>query len=200
MTIFNNEDAEVENWVLNPGKHKSRLSEILWFSYAAGSQVSWVNGKLSLKTNAYKDTPYLSGFPQLSDGALAPIDWINNLIELLDVVIPCSEIIQGCIDDDILTLKMAAPAFNMPSLPTPMSAAECLLSSRVMYLCLADVIPPDLVSNERAAKWFEQVSMLSLLLGGEEAFLMAMEIANNPNTYKLNDIPQEQILVFEGEE
>jgi len=162
---------------------KPGMAGYVWDSFASGTMKAWEKGIVSLASDRAPDHPFMPEFPGffMQDGLP---DWMADLIRWLDEAVPAPATIQRALDPDCFVLDSRSPAFRMPMSPSPRDAGRCLAAARVLLACREDVIPPAFVPEHVALHWVEQASWLALMLGGEEAFLVAITEMKDPESFR----------------
>lgn len=175
---------EVEHPYIPPAKFRSRLGKIAWNTFACDELSGWKNGEIIRPIPNETDAPFLYDFPTTYQSFL-PGDWVLSLITAIDHALPKIDILLDCLEIDSLTIRPYAPAFRIPNSPSAESSAHCLIVSRVLLSCREELIPPAFMTLEHLIRCLETISHLSVMLGGEEAFLQAMALIQNSETFSV---------------
>lgn len=185
-----NNDFEAKNLYIPPKNFRSLLSRIVWNTYASDEPSGWKDGEIVRPPAEDGDNPLLFDFPVVHY-SIAPSEWIKSLTVSIDQTLPDCEILIDCLECDSLTIRPYAPAFRITGHPTPESAAHCLIASRVLCACKEDIIPPVFMSTKNILDCLNTISYLSIMLGGEEAFLHAMTLLGSSETFLIQDVKYE---------
>lgn len=171
--------AEAGEWVQ---PHRSGMARQVWQSFAAGPLRVWEGGMVRLPTERPADAPFMPEFPDcFMQGS--PPDWMAALIGRLDEALPDRGTILAALDPDSFAIDSLSPAFRMPQSPSARDAGSCLAAARVLLACRDDILSPAFVTDELGCLWIEQASWLALMLGGEEAFLVALSELGDPDSF-----------------
>lgn len=180
-----------------PSNFRSILGKIVWNTFASDDLAGWKSGEIIRPMSLADQEPY---YPNIDNGtAMAAGDWVANLIKALDEALPEVNRLIDSLEYDSLTIRETAPALGMPASPSTVAAAECLVAARVLVACIDEVIPPMMSTNKEVSSWLDTVSRLAVMLGGEEAFLHAMTIVTDPETFCIVQASDE-LLQFGGED
>lgn len=180
-----------------PSHFRSLLGKIIWNTFAADELAGWRDGKIVRPYTLGNQLPYLPNLDSYDN--LNVGDWVENLIKTLDEALPDVNDLIEALDYDSLTIRANSPAFIIPDSPSTIDAAECLISSRILIKCIDEVIPPMFSTNEDLLIPLNIISRLAIILGGEEAFLHAITIVMDPDTYKVTEIDDEALKFNEDE-
>lgn len=176
-----------ENLPFTSAQHfRTKLGEIIGETFSTDYDGVWKNGEICSDVSNENQPAFLHDFPETIP-ALAESDWISSLIRALDKSLPDLETLFNSLEMDSLTIRFYSPAFRIPATPSTEAAAHCLFAARVLVACRDDIIPPALVTTDYVVDCLEMISHLAIMLGGEEAFLQAMSIAQDFDTYLIHE-------------
>lgn len=166
-------------------KHRSRMSWHIWRAFSSGRLCTWRAGEICYPACESPDPAYLPEFPSYFTRSDPP-DWISALLARLDAALPGADAINACLDADSLTLDSDPAAFRMPQSPSPASAGACLAAARVLLACRDDLLAPVFISDREAVEWLEYASRMALMMGGEPAFLTALSVIGDADTFAVS--------------
>lgn len=177
---------EVDHPYIPPAKFRSLLGKIVWNTFACDELSGWKHGEIIRPLPDDSDAPLLYDFPTTHQSIL-PGDWVISLVSAIDQALPPVELLLDCLEIDSLTIRPYAPAFRIPASPSTEASAHCLIVSRVLIACREELIPPSFMTMEHIVNCLETVSNLSVMLGGEEAFLQAMALIQDIDTFVITN-------------
>jgi len=165
---------------------RSPASLIVWLAIASDVESLWRDGKLIQADGLWADDPFCTIYGQAFAGS-APPSWVEQALGALDRELSAISNIEKSLSKRDFVAPLSPAIARIPVIADEQSVAYCIFASRLLISRRHLLIPPAFVTAEAALSNLRDASFLAAIVGGPDAILEAIRIANRPGMYEVSD-------------